>query len=121
MSDQLPEKIEAAIQRLVTSAFSAGVNKPSYDSTPERTELRAAIRTALTARDKTLEDHCSIVETVNQELTKEYEALRQRAERLRQALIDEGFKAERDEGDGCGYQFRPGDLADDLIPREKGK
>lgn len=88
---RLPDDLEPemrAIEREMSDLMGGGITVCDV--------LRTAIRAVLDERDT---------------------ALVERAERLRRALIDEGFKPTLDEGDGDAYPFNPGDLVDDLRPR----
>ena len=104
MSDRPPDEIEAAIDTLWTAAVDGW---PDIDCRAADTALRNAIFTAVSEAQNDGHTRGAIGYLT---LCEKYNALRERAERLRQYIMDTVEWPD---------EPQPGDLDDDLMPREE--
>jgi hypothetical protein len=116
----LPDAIETAITEaydavaaIARTQYGEARRASKQTANKQMDSLRAAILAVLMARENSVwDDATKAIENVRfVEFTNECSALRKRAERLRLAAI---YVRE-----GYGEHLQPGDLADDLMPREE--
>lgn len=111
---QVPDEIEAAFVAYRRALIDVAFARPGS--------------AAIEANERMVEAHDAARIAIAAALTEagEQTALRERAERLRQAIVDHNSFIASDPESECyqiseGHEVQPGDLADDIIQRKPGE